>query len=162
MGFGNKEVLNGSLIHLERATWGGEWERMIRSVRKILRALLKEQVVCDEVLSTVLTEATNILNSRPLRRNSDHPMDEEPLTANHLLQLRPCTSVPPGISEKKDLHCRRQWRQVQYLADLFRKRWIKEYLPTLQERKKWNEPKLPSHTATDIRKRLAGQTKCLY
>ena len=50
---------------------GGPWERMIRSVRKILRALLKEQVVCDEVLSTVLTEATNILNSRPLTRNSD-------------------------------------------------------------------------------------------
>lgn len=120
---------------------GGPWERMIRSVRKILRALLKEQVVCDEVLSTVLTEATNILNSRPLTRNSDDPMDEEPLTPNHLLQLRPCASVPPGIFEKEDLHCRRQWRQAQYLANLFWKRWIKEYLPTLQERKKWNEPK---------------------
>lgn len=114
---------------------------MIRSVRKILRALLKEQVVCDEVLSTVLTEATNILNSRPLTRNSDDPMDEEPLTPNHLLQLRPCVSVPPGIFEKEDLHCRRQWRQAQDLANLFWKRWIKEYHPTLQERKKWNEPK---------------------
>ena len=58
---------------------GGPRERMIRSVRQILKALLKEQVVCDEVLSTVLTEATNILNSRPLTRNSDDPMDEEPL-----------------------------------------------------------------------------------
>ena len=73
---------------------GGPWERMIRSVRQILKALLKEQGVCDEVLSTVLTEATNILNSRPLTRNSDDPMDEEPLTPNHLLQLRPCASLP--------------------------------------------------------------------
>ena len=47
----------------------------------------------------------------------------------------------PGIFEKEDLHCRRQWRQAQYLANLFWKRWIKEYLPTLQERKKWNEPR---------------------
>ena len=117
----------------------GPWERMIRSVRKILRAILKEQVVCDEVLSTVLTKATNILNSRPLTRNSDDPMDEQPLTPNHLLQLRPCAGMPPGIFEMEDLHCRRQWRQVQYLANLFCKRWIKEYLPTLQERKKWNE-----------------------
>ena len=108
---------------------GGPWERMIRSVRKILRALLKEQLVCDEVLSTVLTEATNILNSRPLTPNSDDPMDEEPLTPNHLLQLRPCAGVPPGIFEKEDLHCRRQWRQAQYSANLFWKRWIKEYLP---------------------------------
>lgn len=74
---------------------GGAWERMIRSLRQILKALLKEQVVNDEVLSTVMTEATNILNSRPLTRNSDEPTDEEPLTPNHLLQLRPCTSLPP-------------------------------------------------------------------
>ena len=74
---------------------GGAWERMIRSLRQILKALLKEQVVNDEVLSTVMTEATNILNSRPLTRNSDEPTDEEPLTPNHLLQLRPSTSLPP-------------------------------------------------------------------
>ena len=120
---------------------GGPWERMIRSVRQILKALFKEQVACEEVLSTVLTEATNILNSRPLTRNSDDPMDEELLTPNHLLQLRPCASLPSGIFEKEDLHCRRQWRQAQYLANLFWKQWIKEYLPTLQERKKWNEPR---------------------
>lgn len=114
---------------------------MIRSVRQILKALLKEQVVNDEVPSTITTEETNILNSRPLTQNSDDPTDEEPLTPNHLLQLRPCTSLPPGIFEKEDLYCRRQWRQAQFLANLFWKRWIKEYLPTLQERKKWNEPK---------------------
>ena len=27
--------------------------------------------------------------------------------------------------------------QVQYLADVFWRRWIPEYLPTLQERRKW-------------------------
>ena len=43
---------------------GGPWERMIRSVRQVLKALLKEQVVCDEVLSTVPTEAANILTER--------------------------------------------------------------------------------------------------
>ena len=63
-----------------------------------------------------------------------------PWTKN-LLQLQPCASVPPGIFEKEDLHCRRQWREAQYLANLFWRRWIKEYLPTLQERKKWSEPK---------------------
>ena len=38
------------------------------------------------------------------------------------------------------------WRQAQYLADIFWKRWIREYLhvPTLQVRKKWlkKRPKL--------------------
>ena len=38
-----------------QSTWasqmGGACERMIRSVRQILKALLKEQVVCDESAS---------------------------------------------------------------------------------------------------------------
>ena len=118
---------------------GGIWERMICSVRQILRAMLREQVVSDEVLSTVLAEVTKILNSRPLSRNSDSPLDEQPLTPNHLLHLRPCPSVPPGVFDKDDLTCRRAWKQAQYLA--FWRRWTREYLPTLLERKKWTEPK---------------------
>lgn len=31
-----------------------------------------------------------------------------------------------------------QWK-VQYFADVFWKRWIREYLPSLQERQKWNQ-----------------------
>ncbi|XP_059930142.1 filamin-A-interacting protein 1-like [Gadus macrocephalus] len=46
--------------------------------------------------------------------------------------------VPPGQFQKEDLYARRRWRQVQYMSDLFWKRWIKEYLPQLQERQKWS------------------------
>ena len=42
---------------------GGVWERMIRSIRRILKATLKEQLVNDEVLSTVMAEAVYIINS---------------------------------------------------------------------------------------------------
>jgi len=55
---------------------GGVWERMIRSVRQILKAILKEQLVSDEVLLTVMAEVVNILNSRPLTQNSESPLDE--------------------------------------------------------------------------------------
>ena len=34
----------------------------------------------------------------------------------------------------------RRWRQVQYLANVFWRRWIREYLPQLQERQKWLNP----------------------
>ena len=38
---------------------------------------------------------------------------------------------------KEDLYCKNRWRQVQYLTDIFWKRWLAEYLPILQERQKW-------------------------
>ena len=48
----------------------------------------------DEVLSTVMAEVVNTLNSRPLSRNSDSSQDEQAITPNHLLHLRSCPSLP--------------------------------------------------------------------
>ena len=79
---------------------GGIWERMIRSVRQILRAMLKEQIVSDEVLLTIMAEVVNILNLKPLSRNSDNPQDEQPITPNHLLHLRSCRVCPQAYSVK--------------------------------------------------------------
>ena len=119
---------------------GGIWERMIRSVRKILAALLKEQLVNDETLSTLLCEVERILNHRPLTPLSDHPNDSEPLTPSKLLLLRSNSCLRPDVfkGHHKYSKC---WRQAQCLADSFWKRWIKEYLPELQARQKWCVPR---------------------
>ena len=53
---------------------GGAWERMVRSVRKILTSLLGQQIVCDEVLSTVMAEVEAILNARPLTQLSQNQL----------------------------------------------------------------------------------------
>lgn len=57
-------------------------------MRKILGALLKEQLVNDETLSTLLCEVEKILNDRPLTPVSDHPDDPETLTPSKLLPLK--------------------------------------------------------------------------
>ena len=106
----------------------------------MLKALLKEQVVTDEVLSNVMAEVVTIINSRPLTRNSDSVSDDEPISPNHLLHLRPIPSLPPGVFVKGDLYCKREWRQAQYLTGVFWRRWSNEYLPTLVERRKWRMP----------------------
>ena len=64
---------------------GGAWERMVRSVRKILTSLLGQQIVCDEVFSMLMAEVEAILNARPLTQLSLDPNDDEPMTPNHLL-----------------------------------------------------------------------------
>ena len=119
---------------------GGVWERQIRTVRRILFTIMTEQVPTSEMLTTLLVVAEGIINNRPLTPASDDPNDLEPLTPNHLLIHRPAR-VPPGLFSKEDLHCRKKWRQVQYLADVFWKRWTKEYLLTLRQRTKWHGPR---------------------
>ena len=119
---------------------GGCWERCIRTVRKVLNALLNEQPLDDEGLSTLFCEVEAIINSRPITRTSDDPADLEPLTPNHLLLFRSESNLPPGIFSSDDMYARRKWKQVQYLADVFWRRWTNEYLPTLQQRQKWTRP----------------------
>lgn len=116
---------------------GGVWERCIRTIRKVMNALLKEQVLDDEGLATLMCEVESIVNGKPLTKVSDDPRDLEALTPNHLLLLRSGPTLPPGVFRKEDVYSRRRWRQVQYLSDVFWRRWLKEYLPSLQERQKW-------------------------
>lgn len=115
---------------------GGIWERLIRSVRSVLTSVLKQQIVDDECLQTVFCEVEAILNDRPLTPVSDDPDDFEALTPNHILTLKGKPVMPPGIFEMQDLYLRKRWRQVQYMAEIFWKRWMTEYLPIMQERDK--------------------------
>ena len=115
---------------------GGAWERQIRTVRSVLRGLLYLQVLDDEALTTLMCIVEGIVNGRPITRISDDPKDPTPLTPNHLLLLRSGPTIPPGIFVKQDLY-RKRWRKVQYMADVFWKRWLTKYLPTLQQRQRW-------------------------
>ncbi|XP_068696916.1 uncharacterized protein [Montipora foliosa] len=98
-------------------------------------------LVDEEVLATVLTEVEAILNSRPLCAASDDPDDQDPLTPNHLLLQKAVHNLPPGSFVKEDLFSRKKWRQAQILADHFWKRWLKEYILSLQARQKWQKPR---------------------
>lgn len=117
---------------------GGVWERQIRTVRKVLGSVMKQQVTSDEVLATVMCQVEFAVNSRPLTTVSDDPRDLEPLSANQLLLMK-ATSPLLVETVKQDQYCRKRWKQAQYLADLFWRRWTREYLPTLQLRSKWRE-----------------------
>ena len=97
---------------------GGVWERMIRSVRKVLDAVLKGQVLTDEKLNTYFCQAESILNSRPLTAVSDDVNDYQALTPNDLLHVSQGLPAPPGVFVKQDVF-RRNWRHVQVLADNF-------------------------------------------
>ena len=117
----------------------GAWERLIQTTKRHLRALIGSNIISEFALRTLFAEIEAIMNSRPITAVSDDPRDLEALTPNHFLLQRKVTGLPPGFFTQEDRFGRKQWRKVQYLADLFWKRWINEYLRHLQEREKWTK-----------------------
>ena len=116
---------------------GGVWERMIRTIRRVLVAILNStQHITDNVLHTALCEVEGIVNSRPITKLGDGIDDCDALTPNHILLLRQNPSFAWGKFDDNDKY-RRKWRQVQLIAEQFWRRWTREYLHELQMRPKW-------------------------
>ncbi|KAK3740123.1 hypothetical protein QZH41_001270 [Actinostola sp. cb2023] len=120
---------------------GGAWERMIGVARRVLESILADvppQHLTHEVLTTLMAEVTAIVNARPLLPVSCDPEAPEILTPATLLTQKPQQLKPAAAGDfsSADLYSK-QWRRVQHLANIFWSRWRKEYLPTLQSRRKW-------------------------
>ena len=118
--------------------FGGVFERLVRSAKRALSAVLGDRAVDDETLRTVVTEVEALLNGRPLTHASTDPGDYQPLTPNHFLIGRASPQLPPGVFVDGDLCSRRRWKHTQVLIDHFWRRWRREYLPTLTTRSKWS------------------------
>lgn len=108
-----------------------------------LKVVLRERAPKEEVLSTLLAEVENMVNSHPLQHVSVDPEQFETLTPNHFL-IGTSSNLPLlGDFSHSDLCLRKQWRIAQTLADMFWRRWVKEILPTLIPRKRWQEEGKP-------------------
>lgn len=91
---------------------GGVWEKLIRSVKDVLAVSMRNTVLTDAQLYTLITEVKNIQNRRFLITISDIVDDLDPLTPNHILL---------GVHQNWNYICnvtnkdisRKRYRQVQ-------------------------------------------------
>ncbi|TKS65718.1 Extracellular calcium-sensing receptor [Collichthys lucidus] len=131
---------------------GGAWERLIGVARRILDAMLLQTAhtrLTHEVLSTLMAEVMAIMNARPLVPVSSDPDAPTVLTPAMLLTQKMSTvSAPSGNFQMAELHGK-QWKHVQCLANTFWKRWRRDYLSTLQGRRKWTAER-PSVQVGDV------------
>ena len=143
----NKDVKQ--LLQTRNCTWilnppkaphmGGTCERMIGVAKKILNSILsKQQRLAHEVLTTVLCEAMEIINSRPLVEVSTDPDSPTVLSpATLLTQKFDTMSAPEGNFQQTSYVAKDHWKLVQSLANMFAEKWKQEYLTPLTSRTKW-------------------------
>jgi hypothetical protein len=117
--------------------FGGSHEVMIRAAKRAILAILGNADVTDEELQSGFTGAEALLNSRPLIYQTANSNDEEPLTPNHFMHGQAGGRFAPDIAGEEAGDPRRRWRRVQELVTHVWRRWMREWLPGLQPRKKW-------------------------
>ena len=118
---------------------GGIWERMIRTIRKVLRMLTGGRNLSEDQLATFMVEVERIVNDRPLTPVSSDTGDLNTLSPSALLLGRLDALLAPDEFIKTDGY-RRSWRSTQYLVNQFWQQWLAEYMPLLQQRQKWLKP----------------------
>ncbi|XP_021346186.1 uncharacterized protein LOC110445733 [Mizuhopecten yessoensis] len=125
--------------------FGGVWERMVGSCRRILDAMRLENRSKDlthDTLATFMAEVSAIINSRPLLPVSSDPELPSVLSPMLILTQKPYEYVSEpdvtGFGPKDALKSQRKF--VQRMADGFWCRWKRDYLHQLQVCRKWQLP----------------------
>ena len=124
-----------------RSPWmGGHFERLERTIKASLATTISRKFLTLEEFSTVVKEAENIVNSRPLTYQSDSTRDV-PLSPSQLAWGRDLTLMPPllqpgdPLDEDHDARATRaQYELLSNALERFRKLWHNEYLLSFREK----------------------------
>ncbi|XP_029346336.1 uncharacterized protein LOC115034258 [Acyrthosiphon pisum] len=117
--------------------FGGLWEAAIKSSKYHMKHIIGTQILTFEEMLTLVTRIERILNSRPLTPVSSDPNDLVPLTPGHFLIGQPLHALPELNVSQVPLNRLNRWQLIRQCHQSFWKRWVKEYLTTLQGRQKW-------------------------
>ena len=99
----------------------------------------KLRTLSDEGLATLLREVQRILNRRPLTKASTNPDDSRALCLQDILTGAADDAFPPDIFVSSD-GLKASYRLSQRYAEEFWRRFVIDYVPTLNKRQKWLAP----------------------
>ena len=106
-------------------------------MKRVLYDILGSRRVTEEVLGTTLCLVEQALNSRPITPVSTDSRKLKALTPNHFLLGQHATSFPSLLPGDHFDHKKRYVRAHSH-ANAIWSRWLREYVPSLNKRVKWN------------------------
>lgn len=121
---------------------GGIYEAAVKSAKYHLKRVIGPKSYTYGALMTLLSKIEAILNSRPICALSDDAHDIQALTPGHFMIGEPFILPPPiNVPQQTDNSIKRMRNEQQSMLENFWKRWEKEYLTSLLQRKKWLKEK---------------------
>ncbi|CAL8087563.1 unnamed protein product [Orchesella dallaii] len=113
------------------AWWGGFWERLIRSIKDLLKRILGTAKLNYDELRTCIAGVCATINNRPLTVVTEDNGDLIPLTPAIFLR-RPVNATMPEATDSSSLQ--RGYLRMKGLQQQLQERFRKEYLSFLVQR----------------------------
>ncbi|GFV94143.1 integrase catalytic domain-containing protein [Trichonephila clavipes] len=124
------------------AWWGDWWERLVRTVKELLKRTLGRSVLKYDELYTVLCDCESIINCRPLTYGSENPEELIPLTPSMFL----ISNKNSNIEDIEELNSNSLNKRIKYRSKLLkdlRQRFRNEYLSQLIQKHNEKESRDP-------------------
>ena len=138
--YGHKYQTTWSFNPADAPWQNGSTEALVKTVKRALKASIGEQVFTFPELSTIMYEAAQIVNQRPIGRNPSNPDEGVYLCPNDLLLGRSSSTIPQGpFAENSSVKQRLSF--LQDVVSNFWKRWSREVFPGLVIEPKWHTEK---------------------
>ena len=116
--------------------FGGPWERLIGISRRLFFNIAGSRKLQEDTFSTLICQVEALFNSRPLTSVSSDIRDVESLTPGHFLTGM-STGLPSDTTiSSNDRGTENLWNNVNSIMNEFWTRLLKDYLPTLRQRRK--------------------------
>ena len=100
---------------------GGSMEILVKITKGCLKAAVKNGLLQEDTLYTILIETESLENSRPLTSVGDDIDDLEPLTPNHFLISRSSRNTNFANITEKNVNSRTKWKSVKAVIIMYRK-----------------------------------------
>ncbi|XP_024880770.1 uncharacterized protein LOC112460357 [Temnothorax curvispinosus] len=138
--------------------WGGFWERLIRTIKDLLKRILGRARLSYTELMTCVIDVEAVINQRPLTCITEDSEDLLPLTPAMFLCEISEVSVP-DLDQLEKSELRGRYRHLARVREMLKERFRKEYLAELVHRGKLptSRPVKPGNVVligSDNRKRL--------
>ena len=126
-----------NVIPLGAPHFGGAWERIIGMSKRLFFNIAGSRKLQEDSFS-LICQVEALLNSRTLTSVSSDIRDVESLTPRHFLTGMTIGLPSDTTISTNDRGTGSLWNNVNSIMNEFWTRLLKEYLPTLRQRRKWH------------------------